>query len=236
MAEPEAVDAFDGGDLFHHLEPLLRLHLGDDEVAPVGLPHLGLRIAGLIAVVGEAEGGPSSPLAGVSGRLGDGTRLLGALDHRHHHALRANIERAGDEMVFAARHPHHRHHTGSAACGGEHLQALEAETTVLHVVDGILACGVAQDLRHAGNEELEDHGAQDGLARQGALTKGLSGQGRLSVGCEVGHGARHARVPASAHRRAGLAIKGWPSPGKPVRGCRSTRTPDRRVHRNRARR
>ena len=26
-------------------------------------------------------------------------------------------------MVFAARHPHHRHHAGSAACGGEHLRA-----------------------------------------------------------------------------------------------------------------
>ena len=70
MAEPEAVDAFDGGDFLDRLEPLLRLDLGDDEVAPIGLPHLGLRIAGLVVVVGEAEGGASPSLPRISRRIG----------------------------------------------------------------------------------------------------------------------------------------------------------------------
>ena len=35
--------------------------------------------------------------------------LLGGADHRHHHAHRADVERTGDEVIFAARHAHHRH-------------------------------------------------------------------------------------------------------------------------------
>ena len=47
-------------------------------------------------------------------------------DHRHHHAHRADVERAGDEVIFAARHAHHRHDAEPAAQRELVLQRLEA--------------------------------------------------------------------------------------------------------------
>ena len=62
-------------------------------------------------------------------------RLLGGADHRHHHAERADVERARDEVIFAARHAHHRHDVEPAAERELRLQRLEAEARVLHVVE-----------------------------------------------------------------------------------------------------
>ena len=64
MAEPETVDALDGGDVLHHLETPLGLDVGDDEVAGVGRLHLGGGIAWLVVVVREAEGGAAPALGG----------------------------------------------------------------------------------------------------------------------------------------------------------------------------
>jgi hypothetical protein len=80
-------------------------------------------------------------------------------------------------MVFAARHAHHRDDAGAAARGRQHLERLEAEPAMLHVVDGVLRAGIAQNLRNARDEELEDHRAGDGLARERALADGWCGQG-----------------------------------------------------------
>ena len=61
---------------------------------------------------------PSSGIDDVRG-------LVRCPDHRHHHAHRADIERPGDEVVFAARHAHHRHDRKAAAQRELCLQGLE---------------------------------------------------------------------------------------------------------------
>ena len=45
----------------------------------------------------------------IAGAGDDVRRLVRRADHRHHDAERADVERARDEVVFAARHPHQRH-------------------------------------------------------------------------------------------------------------------------------
>jgi hypothetical protein len=67
----------------------------------------------------------------------------------------ADIERAGNEVVFPARDPHHRHHARAATRCDQHLQSFKAEPGMLHIVDRLLCTGEAQDLRHTGCEELE---------------------------------------------------------------------------------
>jgi hypothetical protein len=95
MAEPEAVDAVDGGDVLHRFEPALAFDLRDHEIAGVGVLHLRGRIAGFVIVVRETEGGAAPALHRIARRACDLARGFHAFDHRHHHALRPDIERAG---------------------------------------------------------------------------------------------------------------------------------------------
>jgi len=92
-------------------------------------------------------------------------RLLGGAHHRHHHAERADVERASDEGVFAARHPHHRDDAESAAQRELVFQRLEAQSRVLHVEHHVIRAGVAADLREASREALENHRAERRSAR-----------------------------------------------------------------------
>ena len=150
VADPEDVDAVDRGDVVDGLEAALGLDLGDDDVARVGGLHLRERIAGGVVVVGEREGRAATALRRVVRRLGDGTGLVGAVDHRHHDALAADVEGAGEEMILAARHADHRGDGQAAAVSDLRLDRLKRRTGVLHVVDDVLAAGVGEDLGDAG--------------------------------------------------------------------------------------
>jgi hypothetical protein len=76
------------------------------------------------------------------------------------------VERAGDEMVFTSRHPDHRHDRQPAAERELHLQCLEIEPRVLHVVEHEVRAGVAAELRDAGRKELEDQRTDRTAARR----------------------------------------------------------------------
>jgi hypothetical protein len=130
---------------------------------------LRLDVAARVVVLRNAEGCAAPALRRVVRRLGDAARFLGALHHRHHDPIGADIQRARHEVVLAARHAHERLDADAAAAGRQHLQGLEAQARVLHVEERELAARGLQHLRHAGREEFEDHRAGDGFAAQHLL-------------------------------------------------------------------
>jgi hypothetical protein len=69
---------------------------------------LGFEVAGFVVIVREAERGAPAAKRRITGARDDGRGFVGRPHHRHHHAERADIERAGDEVIFAARDAHHR--------------------------------------------------------------------------------------------------------------------------------
>ena len=70
----------------------------------------------LVVVVREAEGGAAASRAADSAcRTRCAAASSAVPDHRHHHPHRADVECAGDERIFAAGHPHHRHDAEPAA-------------------------------------------------------------------------------------------------------------------------
>jgi hypothetical protein len=79
------------------------------------------------------------------------------------------VERARQEMVFAAGHANERLDADAATAGGEHLQRLEAQARVFHVEQRELAARGLQHLRHSRREEFEHHRARHGLAAQHLL-------------------------------------------------------------------
>jgi hypothetical protein len=79
--------------------------------------------------------------------------------HRHHDAEGADIQRAGDEVIFAARHARHRDDIKTPAKRELRLERLEAQAGVLHVVHDELRAGITADLRQAGHEAFEHHRA-----------------------------------------------------------------------------
>ena len=163
VAEPETIDAVHGGDLLDGVETPLGFDLRDDEVAGIRRPHLGRRIARLVVVMREGERRPAPTFGRVMRRLGDGARLLHAIHHGNHHALRPDIEGARKKVILASRHPHHRRNADAAAVGALHLELLDGEAGMLHVVENIFAAGEPENLSDPGREELEDHRAQHRL-------------------------------------------------------------------------
>ena len=90
-------------------ETLGGLDLGDHHRSRVECGDLGDDVAACVVVVRESERGAAAALRRIARARDDVRSLLGGADHRHHHAHRADIKCAGDEMIFAARHAHHRH-------------------------------------------------------------------------------------------------------------------------------
>ena len=169
MPEPQAIDAVDGGDSLDLVEPALGLDLGDDQVACVCRPHFGRRIARLVIVMGERERRTPPSLRWIMRRLGDGARLFGAIDHRHHDAVCADVERTGEEMIVTARHPHIGRDAKPPAVSSLGLEALDRKASVLHVVNDKVAARELQDLGDARCEKFEHHRAGQGLAGECAL-------------------------------------------------------------------
>ena len=96
--------------------------------------------------------GAAAALRRIARARDDVRGLVRRADHRHHDAHRADVERAGDEVIFAARHAHHRHDRRAPAQRELRLQRLEAEAGVLHVEQDELSAGVLAELRQAGRK------------------------------------------------------------------------------------
>ena len=72
----------------------------------VGLAKLFRHRAGLEAVVGDLQGDAAVAGRRVLHAIEDIPRLLGRADHRHHNALGADVQRAGDVVVLARWNAH----------------------------------------------------------------------------------------------------------------------------------
>ena len=116
MAEPQRIDARDGGDRLDVVQPFGGLDLRDHHRAlRAARPFWRSTSPHLVVVMREAERGAAASKRRITRAGHDMPRLFGGAHHRHHHAKRANVQRAGDERVFAARHAHHRHDAEAAA-------------------------------------------------------------------------------------------------------------------------
>ena len=119
--------------------------------------------------------------------------------HRYHDAERADIQRAGDEMIFAARHANHRHEREAAAERELGLQRFEAKARVLHVVENEIGAGIDADLRQARHEAFEHKGTGSCLAAlQGFLDR------IVSHGCGPYSGKKAERSVPVSHSRTVL--------------------------------
>jgi hypothetical protein len=96
-------------------------------------------------------------------------RLGAGPDHGHHDSERADIQRPGNEMIFAARNADHRHQIEAATQRELVLERFELEPRVLHIVEHEFGAGIPADLRQAGREEFEDHSAARAAARRKSL-------------------------------------------------------------------
>jgi hypothetical protein len=102
-----------------------------------------------VIVVREPEGRAAPSRRRITRARDDVRGFLGRSDHRHHDAHRPHVERACDEVIFAARHPHHRHQVESPAQRELSLQSLEGQSRVFHVEQHEFRAGVAADLRQS---------------------------------------------------------------------------------------
>jgi hypothetical protein len=134
-----------------------------------------LGIASKVVVVGESKGGAAPAVGRIARGFDDGFGLLDALHHGDHHAVAADIEGTGEEVVFAARHAHHGRDADAAAVGDLGLDGFKADAGVLHVVHDVFGAGVGENLRRARRKELEHHGAEHRLARHHTLPQRFLG-------------------------------------------------------------
>ena len=109
VADPQHVDAVHRRDGVHVGDSLRGLDLGDDQLLLVGALHLLDDIAARVVVVRDAESSAAAAGGWVLHRLGDESRLLRALHHRHHQAHGSQVENSREKVVFRRRHAHHRH-------------------------------------------------------------------------------------------------------------------------------
>ena len=126
---------------------------------------LGSHVAAAVVVVRKTECRAAASERRIPRARHDMRRFLGRADHRHHDAHCADVECLRDEVIFAARHAHHRHDVEPAAQRELRLQRFEAETRVLHVEQHELGAGVFADLRQPRREEFEHHGAVGASSR-----------------------------------------------------------------------
>ena len=122
------------------------------------------------------------------------------VDHRHHDAQRADIERPGDEVIFAARNTHHRDEPGprhSAICtfSVSKPSPVCSMSKITNSAPALLQiCGGAR------REELEHHRAERAAARgEGGFDRIVANGHRLG-------GASASAVPVTPI--AGIAAVG----------------------------
>ena len=159
MPDPQRVDAGHRGDCLDVSQALGGLDLGDHQRPLVQRRDLEDDVAALVVIVREAERRAAASLRRIAGAGDDVLGFGRRADHRNHHSQRAHVERAGDEVIFAARNARHGHDVEPATQRALRLQRLEAEPGVLHVVEHEVGAGVPADLRQARREEFEHHSA-----------------------------------------------------------------------------
>ena len=83
----------------------------------------------------------ADPLGRVAAGGDRGGRLLGALDHRHDHALRAEVERLADRERLVAGDAHQRRGAGAGDRGQHRHQRGRVQRAVLLVGDHVVRAG-----------------------------------------------------------------------------------------------
>ena len=112
VADPEDVDAVDGRDLVHRLEPGGGLDLDDHE--RLGVLLLERRRGALrLPLVGEEHAEPAPSDRREAGGLDDEPCFLDALDSGHHHPHRTQVEPARDQVVGSVGDAQERNGVGA---------------------------------------------------------------------------------------------------------------------------
>ena len=102
MADPQAVDAIDSGNLVGILDTFGGLDLAEQRRPRVGgRKLLGYRSL-LIAIMGNAQGNAPSPIRIIFHGIDNGLCFCGGADHRDHDPFRSQVARPRD--VVTARH------------------------------------------------------------------------------------------------------------------------------------
>ena len=156
VADPEAVDAVDGGDGFGVAHALGGLDLGEEGGSGV---LRGQFLAGRplgVAVQRGAQDHAAVAARGVLHAPDDPLCLFGRRNHGQHHALGPGVAGAGDVLVVLGGHPHDGRQIGRLEEAEHAFGGLDAEADVLGVQDDELAARALADAAHAGGVELED--------------------------------------------------------------------------------
>ena len=164
MAHPDDINPVHGCDFVHRRNAVGGFHQGDDERARIRRRHLVGHGAALVIVMRHAEGRAAPARRRIAGRGDDLACLCRGLDHRDHDAHCAHIQAARNEVILQGRNPDHGHKADAAASGDLALERLDGDAGMLHVEQDKFRAGRLGDLRHAGCEELKDHGAENMLA------------------------------------------------------------------------
>ena len=165
MADPEDVDAVDGGDLVHRREAGGGLDLDEHERLGVLLLERR-RDARRLPLVGEEHAEPSPPDRREAGRVDHEARLLDALDGGHHHAHRTQVEPARDQVVGGVGDAEERNGVGAARGREDVAHPLDAVARVLEVEERELRARGRSQARDRGRRELRHHRAEHHFARR----------------------------------------------------------------------
>jgi len=93
---------------------------------------------------------PNEPLRPVFGGPRDQPGLVGGLDLRHHDAVRAAVERAGNLLLVEVIDPDHAHHAPEVARPGHVVEVLPGRREVLHLAHHGVEAEAAEELAHLG--------------------------------------------------------------------------------------
>ena len=182
MADPQAVDAVDGGDRIGVLDAVGRLDLAEERRALVGRGELVGDRARPIAVVRHLERHAAHALGIVLHRIDDVPRFVGRADHRQHQALGAHVHGAGDVMVLLGRNADDDRQLRRLEIADGALHRLEMEAGMLEVEEHEVAPGRLQDVADAGGRELDDEVPELGRLRPGHFLEALKRHSFLPTG------------------------------------------------------
>ena len=164
VTDPQHIHTGCGCNPLNVVQPRLALDLAYDSGVFVGVLRELSRVDALEIGVRRADGHPSLAQRRVFGSVNNCPCLIGALDIRYHHAQRADVQSAGDEIVFDLGNAH----KGSDSSGlepGHHVSDIGCrEAGMLHINQGEIDAGDFQHPGHASGGKLQHHVADRNLA------------------------------------------------------------------------
>lgn len=120
----------------------------------------------------DADAPPS--LGWVGRGLDDESRLLRALDSRHHHSHRTCVEGTRNQVVLGVGHADNGHDTVRPSACRQHADHLQPDAGVFLVEDDELGARIDSKPGDTGRGELVDEGAEDGPPSESRRFTGFS--------------------------------------------------------------